>query len=139
MSKALPASTSALRESFDRLYRSFDHVHSASDPVHIVRRYSAPADREVVGFCAAGLAFGRVASVLQSIEALLAVMGPAPAAFVRSFDPDQERKRFEPLVHRWIRGRDLVALMLVLRRMLRDHGSIEAFFAEGDSPSEPDV
>jgi hypothetical protein len=67
----------ALREPFDRLYRSFDHVHSATDPVHVVRRYSTPEDREVVGFCAAGLAFGRVASVLQSIESLLSVMGPA--------------------------------------------------------------
>src|SRR5688572_1701216 len=130
---------SPLPERLETLYRTFDHETSASDPVHIVRRYRDPADREVVGFCAAGLAFGRVASVLQSIESLLAVMGPAPAAFVRSFDVIGERKRFEPLVHRWIRGRDLVALMLVLRRMLRDHGSIEAFFAEGDDPAAPDV
>jgi len=130
---------SRLRPPLDELYRGFDHVHSAADPVHIVRRFADPADREVVGFCAAGLAFGRVASVLQSIEALLAVMGPAPAAFVRAFDAGRERGRFEPLVHRWIRGRDLVALMLVLRRMLRDHGSIEAFFAEGDNPAAPNV
>jgi len=130
---------SRLRPPLDELYRGFDHVHSAADPVHIVRRFADPADREVVGFCAAGLAFGRVASVLQSIEALLAVMGPAPAAFVRSFEVDRERRRFEPLVHRWIRGRDLAALMLVLRRMLRDHGSIEAFFAAGDKPETPNV
>ena len=71
------------RVRLDELYRSFDHLESATDPVHIVRRYRAPEDREVVGFCAAALAFGRVASVLQSIEALLTVMGPHPAAFVR--------------------------------------------------------
>ena len=64
----------------DDLYRSFDHVTSATDPVHIVRRFKSPADREVVGFCAAALAFGRVASVLQSIESLLAVMGRASGA-----------------------------------------------------------
>lgn len=133
------SAVSRLRLPLDELYRGFDHVHSAADPVHIVRRFVDPADREVVGFCAAGLAFGRVASVLQSIEALLAVMGPAPAAFVRSFDAARARARFEPLVHRWIRGRDLVALMLVLRRMLHDHGSIEAFFAAGDDPAAPDV
>ena len=75
--------TGALREPFERLYRTFDHLHSASDPVHIVRRYVAPEDREVVGFCAAGLAFGRVASVLHSIESLLAVMG-VPARGVRA-------------------------------------------------------
>ncbi len=128
-----------LRPPLDDLYRGFDHVHSAADPVHIVRRFADPADREVVGFCAAGLAFGRVSSVLQSIESLLAVIGPAPAAFVRSFDYRRERTRFEPLVHRWIRGRDLLALMLVLQRMLRERGSIEAFFAEGDDPAAPDV
>jgi len=128
-----------MRSSLDELYVGFDHVHSATDPVHIVRRFSDPADREVVGFCAAGLAFGRVASVLQSIEALLALMGPRPAGFVRSFDPADEKKRFEPLGHRWIRGRDLLALMLVLRRMLHDYGSIEAFFAAGDDAAAPDV
>ena len=121
------------------LYKAFDHVTSATDPVHIVRRFTSPDDREIVGFCAAGLAFGRVASVLQSIESLLAVMGPHPARFVRDFDPARERDRLAPLVHRWIRGRDLMALLLILQRMLRGSGSIEAFFLEGDDPSQPHV
>jgi uncharacterized protein (TIGR02757 family) len=124
---------------FEELYRAFDHSSSASDPVHIVRRFSEPADREVVGFCAAGLAFGRVSSVLQSIEALLHVMGPTPAAFVRDFDPVRHGPRLAPLVHRWIRGRDLVALLLVLQRMLRESGSIEAFFRDGDDPSQAHI
>jgi uncharacterized protein (TIGR02757 family) len=124
---------------FEELYRAFDHTTSATDPVHIVRRFSTPDDREVVGFCAAGLAFGRVASVLQSIEALLRVMGTHPAAFVRAFDPRRHAARLAPLVHRWIKGRDLVALLLILQRMLKDSGSIEAFFREGDDPSSPDI
>jgi len=99
-------------ERLDGLYKAFDHVTSATDPVHIVRRFTTPEDREIVGFCAAGLAFGRVASVLQSIESLLVVMGPHPARFVRDFDSARERDRLAPLVHRWIRGRDLMALLL---------------------------
>lgn len=131
--------TPDLREPLERLYRTFDHAASAADPVHIVRRYEAPDDREIAGFCAAALAFGRVASVLNSIESLLAVMGPRPAEFVRAFDPVRQRAPFDPLVHRWIRGRDLVALLIVLQRMLREAGSIERFFAAGDDPSAPDV
>jgi uncharacterized protein (TIGR02757 family) len=123
----------------ENLYRTFDHVDAASDPVHIVRRYTASDDREIAGFCAAGLAFGRVASVLNSIEALLAVMGPSPAAFVRAFNPAAERRRFAPLVHRWIRGDDLAALLIILQRMLRESGSIEGFFLAGDNPASPDV
>ncbi|HEY1308832.1 MAG TPA: TIGR02757 family protein [Vicinamibacterales bacterium] len=124
---------------FEELYRAFDHTTSATDPVHLVRRFSSQEDREVVGFCAAGLAFGRVASVLQSIEALLQVMGPHPAAFVRQFDVSRDGVRLQPLVHRWIRGRDLIALLLILQRMLREEGSIEAFFRAGDDPSTPHV
>ena len=130
---------SQVHETFERLYRTFDHPHAASDPVHIVRRYAAPEDREVVGFCAAGLAFGRVASVLNSIESLLAVMGPRPSAFVRGFEPGRNAKRLAPLVHRWIRGRDLAALLLVLQRMLHESGSIERFFLDGDDSSAPDI
>jgi uncharacterized protein (TIGR02757 family) len=133
------ADPSGSRERLEILYRTFDHLDSATDPVHIVRRYPAGADREIVGFCAAALAFGRVASVLQSIESLLEVMGPAPAAFVRDFKPVRDSARIEPLVHRWIRGRDLVALLLILQRMLRESGSIEAFFAAGDDPASADV
>jgi len=128
-----------LASRLDDLYKTFDHVHSAADPVHIVRRYASPEDREVVGFCAAGLAFGRVASVLQSIESLLAVMGPHPADFVRAFDPERQRARLDRLGHRWIRGRDLVALVLVLQRMLRESQSIEQFFAAKDDPQAPDI
>jgi uncharacterized protein (TIGR02757 family) len=127
------------RSRLDDLYRTFDHVTSAADPIHIVRRYSQPADREIVGFCAAALAFGRVTSVLQSIEALLRVMGPRPAAFVETFDAARDRGPLEPLVHRWIRGRDLVALLLILQRMLREAGSVEQFFLAGDDASQPDV
>src|SRR5687768_4474146 len=139
MTRAPARPPEATRERLEALYRTFDHVTSASDPVHIVRRYSQPGDREVVGFCAAALAFGRVASVLQSIEALLRVMGPHPADFVRRFDAARDRAPLEPLVHRWIRGRDLVALLLILQRMLRESGSIERFFGAGDEPARPDV
>jgi uncharacterized protein (TIGR02757 family) len=135
----LSTSSLLLRKPLEGLYRTFDHVTSATDPVHIVRRYTTPEDQEVVGFCASALAFGRVASVLHSIESLLDVMGPHPAAFVRTFDSSRQRARLDPLVHRWIRGRDLVALVLILQRMLRESGSIENFFVAGDDPAAPDV
>jgi uncharacterized protein (TIGR02757 family) len=128
-----------VRDRLEEQYRSFDHVESATDPVHRVRRFTSAADREVVAFCAAGLAFGRVASVLQSIDGLLAVMGPSPAEYVRRFDPARDREALTPLVHRWIRGSDLAALVLILQRMLRESGSIEGFFVEGDEASAPDI
>ena len=129
----------SLKRSLDRLYHQYNRADAATDPVEIVRRYPDPADREVVGFCAASLAFGRVASVMQSIEALLDRLGPSPSTFLRRFDPGRDGPELAPIVHRWTRGSDLVALLWILRRMLESAGSIERFFLNGDRAGQPDV
>src|SRR6185295_17662549 len=128
-----------LKPVLDRLYTEFNYPDSATDPIQIVRRYRRADDREVVAFCAAALAFGRVASVLQSIERLLAIMGGEPAAYVRGFDPFRQNKAFAGFVHRWTRGPDVVALLWILKQMFDQSGSIEGFFIEGYDPAAPDV
>jgi len=130
---------SPLKPTLDRLYAEYNHADSATDPIQIVRRFTRPDDREVVAFCAASLAFGRVASVLQSIERLLTIMGDRPADYVRRFDPKRDAAAFKGLVHRWIRERDLVALVWVLRQMLERAGTIEAFFLEGYDEAAADI
>ena len=128
-----------LKPTLDALYASFNDPGSATDPIQIVRRFDRADDREVVGFCAGALAFGRVASVLQSIERLLAIMGDRPAEYVRQFDPRRDGPAFADFVHRWTRNRDLVALVWLLRQMIDRAGSIEGFFLEGYDASAVDV
>ena len=128
-----------MRGALDELYESYNREDSASDPVHRVRPFAQSADREIAGFCAAALAFGRVASVLNSIDTLLAIMGPSPSAFVRGFEPDAPHPELRRMVHRWTRGTDLVALLWVLRQMLDRAGSLESFFVEGLADDAADV
>jgi len=144
-----------IRPALDRLYGEFNAPESAVDPIHIVRRYSRPDDQEIVAFCAAALAFGRVSSVMQSIERLLGIMGSAgdsrpgpkrpglhsesPAAFVRQFEPRRDAAAFQGFVHRWTRAADVVALLWVLRQMLDRSGSIEGFFVDGLDDQAPDM
>lgn len=125
-----------LKPTLDRLYASFNIPDSATDPIQIVRRFARDDDREVVGFCAAGLAFGRVSSVLQSVERLLAVMGARPSEFVRGFEPVRDGAALRDFVHRWTRGVDVIALLWVLRQMIDRSGSLEGFFIEGDPGGE---
>jgi uncharacterized protein (TIGR02757 family) len=119
-----------LQTRLDEQYHAYNAEHTANDPIWIVRRFTDQADQEVVGFCAAALAFGRVQSVINSIEGLLAVMGPRPAAYVRHFEPKRDAAALDHLVHRWTRGIDLAALIWILKQMIDSGGSIEAFFAE---------
>ena len=107
--------------------------------MHLVRPFARPDDREIAGFCAAALAFGRVQSVINSIGTLFAIMGPHPAQFVREFDPQAPHPELRQMVHRWTRGIDLVALLWILRQMVEQKGSVEGFFLEGLSDDHEDV
>jgi uncharacterized protein (TIGR02757 family) len=128
-----------LRTSLDALYDGFNRPGSALDPIQIVQRYERIEDREIVGFVAAGLAFGRVASVMASVEAVCRVLGDQPAALVRAFDPARHGRALDRHVHRWIRGRDLVALLWILRTIIDQHGSIERGVAQGLESDDVDV
>ena len=123
----------------DALYHDYNREDSASDPIQKVRPFADPADREIAGFCAAALAFGRVASVLNSISVLFSTLGSSPAAFVHRFDPDAAPRAMRTMVHRWIRGDDLIALLWMVRQMLDRSGSIEGFFLAGLNPKDEDV
>jgi uncharacterized protein (TIGR02757 family) len=121
------------------LYLTFNYPDSAADPIQIVRRYPRLEDREIVAFVASALAFGRVASVMASIEAVCRVMGPSPANFVRQFDPARDGAPLRTLGHRWTRGDDFVALLWILRNLVASHGSLEQCFAGGHDPEARDV
>jgi uncharacterized protein (TIGR02757 family) len=134
-----PVSESGLRGALEDLYAGYNAARSANDPVWKIHDYERTDDREVVAFIASALAFGRVQSVLNSIDGMLAVMAPSPASFVRDFDPARDRKRFDHLVHRWTNGPDFAALVWILHQMIDQSGSIERFFAEGLPADAVDV
>ena len=129
----------ALGPRLERLYAAYNREDAAADPVQIVRRYSRREAQEIVGFCAAALAFGRVSSVLNTVETLARVLGPDPAAYVRRFDPKAAHPELRAMVHRWTRGVDIIALLWLLRQMLDRSGSIEGFFVEGFNPAATDI
>lgn len=127
-----------LKQRLDEQYAQFNN-DAVTDPIQIVRRYRRPEDQEIVGFCASALAFGRVQSVINSIEGLVGVMGDSPAAYVRGFEPARDRRSLDHLVHRWTKGIDLAALVWILRQMLDSHRTVEKFFVDGADPQAQTV
>lgn len=123
---------SALLTALEDLCRRYDRRFLDSDPVGIVRRFDDPQDREIVGLLAAGLAYGRVASIRSSLLSLLARLGPKPAQFVASFDAGRDASRFDGFVHRFTRGRDVALLLHLVRQVKERAGSLESFFIAGD-------
>ena len=139
LSEQTAAQRACLKRRLDALQRTFDRSFLGTDPLALVHAYRAPADQEIAGFVASGLAFGNVVAIQASVSAVLEAMGPSPAEFVDRFDAERDEARLVGLYHRWIRGRDLLLLAGTLQRMRRESGSLRAFFLQGHRTEDADT
>jgi uncharacterized protein (TIGR02757 family) len=129
-----------LKRTLDDLYARYDHTALDPDPLQIVRAQGTGPDREVVGLLASALAFGNVRAIKGSILRVLGALGGgSPARAVAALDPLALAAELRGFKHRWISGRDVAGLLHFAAQMLRTHGSIEAFFAEGHREGAEDV
>jgi uncharacterized protein (TIGR02757 family) len=128
-----------LRRRLDALYLQYDYRFVNPDPLEFPRRETEGADREVVGLLASALAYGGVTQIKRSVGAVLEVLGPRPAEAIRGLDPQSLVYALDGFRHRFNDGRDVACLLLFMRGMLEEAGSIEAFFLRGLDPAQRDV
>jgi uncharacterized protein (TIGR02757 family) len=126
-----PRNLTLLGERLEALRREWRSSRLDSDPLVFAHRFRDPSDREVVAFLSASLAFGRVASIQASVERVLAVLGPRPAAFLDSWD-ERDLASLRGFRHRWVKGEDVEDFLRMVKRARRAHGSLGALFAVGD-------
>ncbi len=131
--------TCRLHEILEGLYRKYNRFERITpDPLQFVYRYTEPGDMEVAGFLAAALAYGRVQQIERSVDNLLNRMGGSPFEFVVNFD-DSAAKKLAGFRHRFNTHQDICELLELLRDILQQHGSIEACFAAGLEPHDPNI
>jgi uncharacterized protein (TIGR02757 family) len=119
-----------LSVSLERLAGTFGLEDLGSDPLLFPRRFSDPADREVVALFAALLAYGRVTQIRSNVERIVQALGPAPAKRLRrGFRPGPGLSGWK---HRFNDLRDVVALSEAVGETLRKEGSLEALFLLSD-------
>jgi uncharacterized protein (TIGR02757 family) len=125
-----------LRSRFDALASTFGIEHISPDPLEVVLECRDPRDAEVVAFLGAGLAFGSAQGAVTSLRALLARLPSSPAASAIAWEHPRDRARLAGWRHRWLGAEEASLAIAVLGRVLREHGSVEAFFAAGDPGPE---
>ena len=99
------------------------------DPVLFMHAFDDKLDRELAGFFAALLAWGRRDIVINKVTDLLERMGNRPADFIGNFS-ERDRKRFDGFKHRTFKPVDIYWLTMVLHNILNDYGGFEPFWAE---------
>jgi uncharacterized protein (TIGR02757 family) len=110
-----------------------------NDPLAFVRRFADPRDQEIAGIVAASLAYGRIGSIMPSVERVLAAMDWQPYRFVTECDPVCEAERFAECTHRFHTPRSVVVTLAVVRRALERHGSLRELFLKGYSVRHEDT
>src|SRR5476651_527601 len=83
-----PRDLALLGERLETLRSEWRSRRLDSDPLVFAHQFADAADREVVAFLSASLAFGRVASIQASVARVLAVLAPRPAAFLEAWDEE---------------------------------------------------
>ena len=125
-----------LKPVLERLYEKYNRRDLIkTDPLQFVYHYSSRADREIAGFLAAALAYGRVQQIEQSLNRLFEYMGKSPFAFVREFDA-HKRAQIRGFKHRFTTGDDLSDLLELLQTVLEEFSGLEEYFARGYSSGD---
>jgi uncharacterized protein (TIGR02757 family) len=118
-----------IRKALDAVRARADlRARRESDPVGFVHRFTDLHDREIVALVAASLAFGNVKAIRLKVEDLLRRVGPSPAR--AADDARALKKKLDGWVHRVFRGEDVAKLMLGIRCVQKQAGSLGEAFAE---------
>lgn len=100
------------------------------DPISVPHRYSNTKDREVAGFLAASIAWGRRDLILRSSKRLLDLMDNHPYDFVMSAR-EEDLKIISRFVHRTFNGSDCGYFLRGLKNIYSGYSSIEDVIIEG--------
>lgn len=120
------------RKILDQLYVKYnrrEYVHP--DPLEFLYLYNDSKDREIVGLIASSLAYGRVAQILKSVEYVLERMDPSPAFFLKNATLQSLQKAFTGFNHRFATAGNLAMLLLGVKRILMEYGSLYQCFMAG--------
>jgi len=126
-----------LKQGLASLYQRYNRrefVHP--DPLEMVYRYTTPEDQEIAGLVSASLAYGRVTQILASVGKVLDLMdgagaGGSPHAFLGRTTDRELRKLLRTFTHRFTTGEEMAALLIGIKRVIAEHGSLEDTFASG--------
>ncbi|MGM0739611.1 MAG: TIGR02757 family protein [Bacteroidota bacterium] len=101
----------------------------ASDPIAFMHRYDDAEDRNLAGFLAALMAWGRRDIVMAKVGNLLERFGTGPADFIGNLTPADE-DRLDGFRHRTFTADDIRWLLRALCRIMQDYGRFEDFWTE---------
>jgi len=129
-----------LKKTLDIFYNEFDfNERLKHDPIKFPHRYSRPGDIEAAGFITSCFAYGRVDLFSPIIEKVLSPGGKNPARFFKGFDLKKDAHYFKDVKYRFNKEKDVICLVYMLGRALKEWGSLKKLFYSHYRPEDADI
>ncbi len=129
-----------LKQKLDQFYQIYNRREYVNpDPLLFLYDYPEKRDREIAGFLAAALAYGRVELIMKSVAHVLEKLSPSPFEYLATRSKDDMNYDFKGFVYRFAKTRHLVSLLYSIKSILCGFSSLEACFCEGMRSGKDDV
>lgn len=130
------ASAKIEKEQFERLYQQYNCLNTVDDPVRYPHQYSESLDKELIAFLSAVFAYGRVTQINAVLDKIVTKLGKDPVSLLLKSSEQELRALFRSIYHRFYTAEDVTTLLLVLKKIYTEAGSLECafrnFFLPGD-------
>jgi uncharacterized protein (TIGR02757 family) len=114
----------------DKYFQFNNRSFIECDPISIPHRYTGRADREIAGFLAATIAWGRRDLIIRSCGRMMELMEDSPYQFITNA-ADSDLERFEGFVYRTFNGVDCKGFMRCLKHIYLVSDSMEDIIVRG--------
>jgi uncharacterized protein (TIGR02757 family) len=129
-----------LRKKLDLIYETYNiRKYVDPDPLLFLYDYSEVRDREIVGFVAACLAYGRVEMIMKTVGRVLEKMGKSPFEYLRDTRDKTIDEMFKGFKYRFATDIHLTHLLRGIKRVIKEFGSLENCFSAGAEKKEETV
>jgi len=119
-----------LGEKLNELYLKYnDRKYVHPDPLEFLYNYPDLKDREIAGLIAALLAYGRVSQILKSVSSVLNILSE-PFDYLKSSKEKDIFNDFKNFKHRFTDGKDLANLLVSIKEIINEYGSLNNCFYE---------
>ncbi len=129
-----------LKDKLERIYSRYNkREYINPDPLLFLCDYPEKKNREIAGFIAACLAYGRVELIMETVANVLGKLEPEPFDYLMTRTIKDMENDFKGFGYRFAKDVHLVNLLWGIRQVLNRFSSLENCFYEGMRPEDKTI
>ena len=131
---------SLFKEKLESIYLQYNQREYVDpDPLLFLYDYPEKQNREIAGFVAACLAYGRVEQIMKTVSHVLGKLEPSPFEYLMNRKKKDIENDFKGFQYRFAKDTHLASLLWGIRQALNRFDSLENCFYQGWSPDDETI